>query len=54
MGGSGGTDVWLRGVADGCVALARAATSMRRPRRARCIANGWRKVKRQPLLAACR
>jgi ribosomal protein L34E len=51
MGGSGGTDLCLRGVANGCVALARAATSMRRPRRARCIADGWRKVKRQHLLA---
>src|SRR5262249_16995750 len=30
MGGAGGTDVCLRGGADGCVALARAATSMRR------------------------
>ena len=48
MGGSGGTDVCLRGAADGCVALAHDATSMCRPRRARCIADGWRKV------AACR
>ena len=31
MGGSGGTDVCLRGAADGCVALAHDATSMRRP-----------------------
>ena len=27
MGGSGGTDVCLRGVADGCIALARDATA---------------------------
>ena len=44
MDGSGGTDVCLRGVADGCIALARDATSMRLPRRACCIAEDWRKV----------
>jgi hypothetical protein len=54
MGGSAGTDVCLRGVADGCIALARDATSMRRPRRARCIAEGWRKVKRQRCLRRAR
>jgi hypothetical protein len=54
MGGSGGTDVCLRGVADECIALARDATSMRRPRRARCIAEGWRKVKRQRCLRRAR
>ena len=54
MGGSGGTEVCLRGAADGCVALAHDATSMRRPRRARCIAEGWRKVKRQRCLRRAR
>jgi len=50
MGGVGWPDVCLRGVADGCVALARDATSIRRPRRARCIADGWRRLKGSPCL----
>jgi hypothetical protein len=49
-GWSGGTDVCLRGVADGCVALARDAMSMRRPRRARCMPMVGGRLKGSPCL----